>query len=619
MPKAYSYIRFSTPEQGKGDSLRRQRALAESYAKEHNLELDDSVTYRDLGVSAFKKANLAPGGKLRAFIDAVDQGLVAPGSFLLVESLDRLSRAKIMDAFRVFLDIMGKGITIVTLRDRMVYSEDTQDANAQGMSLIISLTVMMRAHEESATKSDRLKNAWSNKRKVATSKKMTAICPAWLTLDKATDSYVEVPEKVAIVHRIISMIESGVGKDAVAKRFNETGIPTIGLDRLRRKGGDGVQRVNPDRTWFSSYISKIIKNRALIGEFQPYKVLDGKRIPDGEPLEEYFPRIISPDRFVLLQDLISGRGKASGGRRGSSFSNLFTGLARCGYCGGTMVYVDKGIDKRGMKDPDKSKFLVCHKAKRGAGCHYVPWTYIEFESAFFRYAKNAGFETFIKNTNDTGEEIRTAHHELILEKAKKEEFKLKAGRLVEVITSGQAQPNSILDKIVEFERAIAISDEKITKIEDEIASLTTRQKAGSNSVQALRNLATELELVKGDERFLLRARLNEHLRRILERLLLFPGGPIATPNEVNNIRDELLKTSRYSPEAIESYISTSISTKPNKQERLFLIRNRNQVIRLLRPDVADPQIVEVLLDNPGLADEGMRIQRNAAIQNIATN
>ena len=40
MIKAYSYIRFSSTRQMRGDSLRRQTELSEQYAKEHNLELD---------------------------------------------------------------------------------------------------------------------------------------------------------------------------------------------------------------------------------------------------------------------------------------------------------------------------------------------------------------------------------------------------------------------------------------------------------------------------------------------------------------------------------------------------------------------------------------------------
>jgi DNA invertase Pin-like site-specific DNA recombinase len=39
-PRAYSYLRFSTPEQSKGDSLRRQTSMADEYATRHGLRLD---------------------------------------------------------------------------------------------------------------------------------------------------------------------------------------------------------------------------------------------------------------------------------------------------------------------------------------------------------------------------------------------------------------------------------------------------------------------------------------------------------------------------------------------------------------------------------------------------
>jgi len=53
--KAYSYIRFSTPEQLKGDSLCRQLEASRAYAKQHGLVLDENL--RDIGVSAFKGKN----------------------------------------------------------------------------------------------------------------------------------------------------------------------------------------------------------------------------------------------------------------------------------------------------------------------------------------------------------------------------------------------------------------------------------------------------------------------------------------------------------------------------------------------------------------------------------
>jgi hypothetical protein len=70
VPKpAFSYIRFSSSEQSKGDSLRRQTALAEEYAQRHGLQLDRELTFRDLGISAFNGKNKTEAA-LAAFIKA---------------------------------------------------------------------------------------------------------------------------------------------------------------------------------------------------------------------------------------------------------------------------------------------------------------------------------------------------------------------------------------------------------------------------------------------------------------------------------------------------------------------------------------------------------------------
>jgi DNA invertase Pin-like site-specific DNA recombinase len=60
-PRAYSYLRFSTPDQLKGDSYRRQTQLAQEYARKHSLELDQSLTFEDLGVSAYRSKNVKTG------------------------------------------------------------------------------------------------------------------------------------------------------------------------------------------------------------------------------------------------------------------------------------------------------------------------------------------------------------------------------------------------------------------------------------------------------------------------------------------------------------------------------------------------------------------------------
>src|SRR5262245_48096950 len=52
-PLAYSYSRFSSAEQAKGDSLRRQEEARDAWLAKAGAKLDTSLTLRDEGVSAF--------------------------------------------------------------------------------------------------------------------------------------------------------------------------------------------------------------------------------------------------------------------------------------------------------------------------------------------------------------------------------------------------------------------------------------------------------------------------------------------------------------------------------------------------------------------------------------
>src|SRR5215471_18471211 len=96
-PTAYSYIRFSSPEQAKGDSIRRQESLRDAWLAKTGAVLDTSLSLRDEGVSAFAGAHRQNADRhaLAAFLELVKQGRIPRGSYLIVESLDRLSREHI--------------------------------------------------------------------------------------------------------------------------------------------------------------------------------------------------------------------------------------------------------------------------------------------------------------------------------------------------------------------------------------------------------------------------------------------------------------------------------------------------------------------------------------------
>ena len=141
---AYSYVRFSTAKQELGDSLRRQVDMAEAYCAKHGLELNP-VSYRDLGVSAFKRKNLEKGA-LAAFIAGVKAGKIPQGSYLVIEQFDRLSRADVDVALRLLLDLVHSGITLVTLVDEKIWD---REAIKDVGNLILAIVFMSRANNES--------------------------------------------------------------------------------------------------------------------------------------------------------------------------------------------------------------------------------------------------------------------------------------------------------------------------------------------------------------------------------------------------------------------------------------------------------------------------------------
>ncbi|EFZ1722425.1 recombinase family protein, partial [Shigella flexneri] len=83
---------------------------------------------------------------LRAFLEAVKQGLIPSDSVLLVESLDRVSRQSISHAQETIRDILEQGITVVTLSDGETYNRQSLD---DSLALIRMIILQERSHNES--------------------------------------------------------------------------------------------------------------------------------------------------------------------------------------------------------------------------------------------------------------------------------------------------------------------------------------------------------------------------------------------------------------------------------------------------------------------------------------
>jgi DNA invertase Pin-like site-specific DNA recombinase len=357
---AYSYLRFSHPEQAKGDSIRRQTELRDAWLARNNVRLDTSLTLEDRGVSGFRGKHRENPDKhgLAAFLQLVQQGKVARGSYLLIENLDRLSREEEVPACHLLTGILMAGIRIVQLSPSELVLTD----KSNGFDIMRAVMDLSRGHGESEMKSKRNGAAWENKRRKAREQgtPTTSKTPSWLRLVEG--EWKVLHEAAATVQRIFRMAADGHGIGVIAKRLNAEQVPAIGKAR----------------TWVRSYVGKILANRAVLGEHQPHKGRGRDRKPDGKPIEGYYPEIIKPEEWHAARKGMEVR-KGKSGRPASGGVNIFAGLLRDARDGGTLHLLFKG-HKQGNRPG--GPVLTPYHAESGIGARKA----ITFPARVFEWA-----------------------------------------------------------------------------------------------------------------------------------------------------------------------------------------------------------------------------------------
>ena len=488
--KAYSYLRFSTPEQAKGDSKRRQLENSKKYCRANDLSLDNRLQFRDEGISAFKGRNKQ--GALGEFLRLAQRGDLEPNCVLLVESLDRISREKPRLALRTLEAIVETGVEVVTLFDGHKHTAESLDSFT---GLMASMMIMARAHEESSIKAKRLKDTWKEKR--ASGKPLGAICPGWLKYDKANDKYVAIPDRAQLVKRIFKMTLSGYGKRKIAKTFTKEKIP-------RWRNG---------KYWHDSYVQKVIHNEAVIGTFYPHEVRDKKRVNLNTPIKNYFPAVISESDYRRVQAL----SKRSTPGRTVKLSNLFTNICFDGYNpNSVMRFVDKGTKKRGQ---GKWKYLVSDAEQLGTTNVIARTRYEDFENKFLNDMD--GEHVDLREIFKDDPAIDDAAVEIL--QSEFNETNIAIGNLSAAIERGQT-PDPILERMRELDKTrrqqiaeLGVLREKRMEAESLEASFEKEWK----------RFGELLEAKTVDARLAIR----QHIRRMVKRIELFPYGIGDKPHE----------------------------------------------------------------------------------------
>lgn len=336
MKQVYSYIRWSSSQQSKGSSYKRQLDYAREFAERFGYVLNETSFMIDEGLSAFHQVHKTKGA-LGIFLAAIEEGKIPKGSILVVESLDRLSRAQIDQALTQFFAIIRGGVDIHTAMDGRTYTIESLSNIAD---MVVSLVIMSRAHEESATKSKRAKKFIQSR--IDKNEIIPSRYPYWIRHNKETDKLELIPDHVEIIKKILELYSNGYGVSKVTRWLNDNNIKPFS-----------------GKTWYMMYIMTVINNVALIGR----KIIN----LDGEEhiIDNYYPRVIEDSEFYALQEHYKSRSKTSAVRQ---LPTLFTGLriAYCGYCN-SILSAQQGKGKKGTFIDSKRR-LRCTHLQNGIEC-----------------------------------------------------------------------------------------------------------------------------------------------------------------------------------------------------------------------------------------------------------
>lgn len=503
----YSYLRFSDPRQAAGHSAERQQAYAARWAQEHGLRLDDSLSLRDEGLSAYHQRHVKSGA-LGVFLAAVEAGRIAPGSVLVVEGLDRLSRAEPIQAQAQLAQIVNAGITVVTASDGKAYSRETLKTNP--MDLVYSLLVMIRAHEESDTKS---------KRVLASIRKQ---CQGWLDgtyrglirngkdpvwVHLVSGQWQLIPERAEAVRVGIELYRRGYSAKRIVAELAKRQLSLTG------RGPQALQ------------VYRLIRQRALTGAKE--LTVDGEAFV----LPGYYPALLTPAEWADLQTLASGRGRRTAK---GPVPHIVTGLGItvCGYCGRAMV--GQNIGTRGRREDggmhDGHRRLHCTSYGHAGGCP-VPGSssVAPLERALMSYCSDlVNLQALYGGDRGAGPRARLAQAREDLATVAAQLDRLTDAMLT---SEGEGVPATFARRARELEARQAELQAAVASAERELASAARTDLAGADELW--RRLAAGVEAQEVDARLQTRQLVAD----TFERIVVYRRGvrPAETPPGVMDV------------------------------------------------------------------------------------
>lgn len=341
MPTAYAYIRYSSKAQGEAgrDSVDRQMASIQAITKKHGIELPQENIYSDTGISAHDGSNKSRG-KLKELIDMIADTHIKPGDYIFVESIDRLSRQRLLQAKELVNNILEKGVILITTIDGQRYEKPNDSNRIDDLQQDILLSVIAkRAYEESKTKSVRRKSAWNRAKTLAEENNTIFNAhnpPYGIKYNKELNCFEIEPEEAKEITDFFESLKF-VGVSLSIKKINSYA----------------------KRKWSNRNIKHMIDTKYVLGSYMAQRRDENKKKVFERYIENYYPQIVSYELFNEALAAMKNRAhRKNYGNQSIGSLNIFRHSIKCDCCGASMLF-EKQTNPKGIVYP----YFQCYTRK----------------------------------------------------------------------------------------------------------------------------------------------------------------------------------------------------------------------------------------------------------------
>ena len=272
----------------------------------------------------------------------------------------------------------------------------------------------------------------------------------------------------------------------------------------------------PATEWRPAFVTKILRNPAVIGVFTPNRIVrefQGATV-EGVPLlsqriEGYFPAVVTRALFNLVQSTwVEAVKRRPRGRQANASDkqqeNAIAGIAVCSECGSVMTRVVHGSRKTGRV----SAHIVCSRAKNRRDCEYKTASLKRIE------------ETLFQATAEWSVDHKSSSHVLDLRR-QRDELLGQWGKLESQIIGLHTRSSSKVERLLERQRE---TGSQLASVERQLAATgvtvhRTKIKEAMSAVNGMRAFRLGDTSEAGSV-----GRANAALKTVLSRIVVRIGG-----------------------------------------------------------------------------------------------